>query len=64
MTAMNLYLVEARMMEDRETGSGIAAGRLRELLDEALQVLAGGLMPARRDDRDLGPAIRRDLGLD
>jgi hypothetical protein len=64
MSTLNLTLVEARMMERRASASGLASRKLRELLDETVQVLAGGLRAAPRYEAKLGPALRRDLGLD
>jgi hypothetical protein len=61
---MTLYQIEERM-RDRQASFGTAVdlGRVRDLLDEALQVLAAAFLPTAGTAPQLGESLRRDIGL-
>ena len=63
MTAMNLYLAEARMLEARQTVGWPDGRALRSLLEEVWQVVLGGLVPVYGSRVELGDHLSRDLGL-
>ena len=65
MTALTLYQIEERMQDRRASfATSAGAGRLRDLLAEALAVIEGSLLPLGSSTPGLGRALRRDLGLD
>ena len=63
MTAMNLYLAEARMLEARQTVASSSGQSLRRLFEETLQVLKGAIEPVSDTRVELGDNLSRDLGL-
>jgi hypothetical protein len=63
MTAMNLYLAEARMLEARQTVASSGGQSIRRLFEEILQVMKGSIVPASDTRAALGDNLSRDLGL-
>ena len=63
MTAMNLYLAEARMLEARQNSVVSGGQPVRRLLEEILQVIKGAIEPVSGTRAALGDNISRDLGL-
>ena len=63
MTAMNLYLAEARMLEARQTPVVSGGQTIRRLIEEMLQVMKGAIEPVSGTRAALGDNISRDLGL-
>ena len=63
MTAMNLYLAEARMLEARQTPVVSGGQATRRLIEEILQVMKGAIEPVSGTRAALGDSISRDLGL-
>ena len=64
MTAMTSYLAEAHILELRESRRHSGSDALAGLLEEALQVLKGGLLPVDCRGAALNRALRQDLNLD
>lgn len=63
MTAMNL-VVQERMLERRRSFDTHDTRRFRNLLDEVVQVLAGGFVRVAGPAPEVAAPLRRDLGLD
>lgn len=63
MTAMNLYLAEARINEARQSLTTSNGHPVRRLLEEVVQVLKGGIAPVSGTRAALGDSLSRDLGL-
>ena len=63
MTAMTLYLVDARMLEARQNLVSSSGSSMRVLLAETIRVLIGGITPVHGTRAVLGDTISRDLGL-
>ena len=63
MTAMTLYLAEARISELKEARGRSGRLHMGMFLAEAAQMLRGAVTPVSGCDAGLGRSLREDLGL-